>query len=190
MVLQKLKILRSRLSLYRLRRKPGVSLGKGVIIKGDRLKIASKGKITIGDNVVLNSRSEGYHANMPCGVKIVCARPDAVIRIGARSRLNGACLHAWKQVNIGEDCLLAAGVQIIDANGHKIAPEGKRTASKDEPRPVSIGNDVWLGLNVVVLPGTQIGDNVVVGANAVVSGEIPDNSIVRPSDPVILPMRT
>jgi carbonic anhydrase/acetyltransferase-like protein (isoleucine patch superfamily) len=189
MAIKKLTALQSRIALYRLSRRSGVSVGTGVLVKGDRLEVVSKGRIWIGDDVVLNSRSEGYHANMPCGVKIICERPDAIIRIGARSRLNGACLHAWKQVSIGEGCLLAAGVQIFDSNGHKVLPEGRRTASKDEPRSVHIGNDVWLGLNVVVLPGTWIGDNVVVGANSVLRGEIPSNSIVRPSDPVIVPMK-
>jgi maltose O-acetyltransferase len=42
---------------------------------------------------------------------------------------------------------------------------------------IRIGNDVWLGANVTVLPGVTIGNNVVVGAGAVVSKDIPDNSL-------------
>jgi len=125
---------------------------------------------------------------MACGVKLVAGRPDAVIRIGKNSRLNGASIHAWKNIDCGEGCLFAAGVQIMDANGHKVSPETKRTLSKDEPRPVKIGNDVWLGLNVIVLPGSKIGDNVVVGANSVISGEIPSNTIVKMAAVDILPL--
>ena len=43
--------------------------------------------------------------------------------------------------------------------------------------PVRIGNDVWLGSNVVVLPGVTIGSNVVIGAGSVVTHDIPDNSL-------------
>lgn len=44
-------------------------------------------------------------------------------------------------------------------------------------KPVKIGNDVWLGGNVCVMPGVTIGNNVVIGAGAVVTKDIPDNSL-------------
>ena len=46
-----------------------------------------------------------------------------------------------------------------------------------QAKPVTIGNDVWLGANVLVMPGVTIGDNVVVGAGAVVTHDIPSNSL-------------
>lgn len=45
-------------------------------------------------------------------------------------------------------------------------------------QPVRIGNDVWLGGNVTVLPGVTIGNNVVVGAGAVATKDVPDNCVV------------
>ena len=45
-------------------------------------------------------------------------------------------------------------------------------------KPVTIGNDVWIGGNVTILPGVTIGNNVVVAAGAVVTKNIPDNSLV------------
>ena len=42
---------------------------------------------------------------------------------------------------------------------------------------IRIGNDVWVGANVTILPGVTIGDNVVIGAGAVVTKDIPDNSL-------------
>lgn len=45
-------------------------------------------------------------------------------------------------------------------------------------KPVTIGNDVWMGANVVVLPGVTIGDNVVIAAGAVVTKDVPSNTLV------------
>lgn len=46
------------------------------------------------------------------------------------------------------------------------------------PAPIRIGNNVWLGANVTVLPGVTIGDNAVVAAGAVVTKDVPENMIV------------
>ena len=45
-------------------------------------------------------------------------------------------------------------------------------------KPVHIGNDVWIGGNVTILPGVTIGNNVVVAAGAVVTKDVPDNTLV------------
>ena len=61
--------------------------------------------------------------------------------------------------------------------GPTLDPAGRRK-KLGQASPVHIGNDVWLGGNVVVLPGAAIGNNVVVAAGAVVSKDIPDNCVV------------
>jgi acetyltransferase-like isoleucine patch superfamily enzyme len=95
--------------------------------------------------------------------------------------LNGACLHAWKRISIGRNCLIAANVTIIDANGHPLSMcnPAARLTTHDEPREVIIGDNVWIGLGAVILPGTRIGDGAVIGANSVVSGPIPERCVVR-----------
>jgi acetyltransferase-like isoleucine patch superfamily enzyme len=47
----------------------------------------------------------------------------------------------------------------------------------DVSEPIVIGNNVWIGMNVIVMPGVKIGNNVVIGANSVVTKDVPDNSI-------------
>lgn len=157
------------------------------------IEVHKQAQITLGDGVVLNSSNHSYHANMAAPAKLLADRAGAEITIGARSRLNGACVHAWKRVTIGSDCLFAAGVQIIDANGHELAPAdpADRLHKQDEPRPIEIGDAVWLGMNVVVLPGAKIGSGSVIGANSVVSGVIPSGviaagqpaTVIRPLKP-------
>ena len=155
-----------------------VQQGAGVRFVGlATIQVHREAKVSLGDGVVLNSSNRGYHANMSAPAKILADRPGAIVSVGARSRLNGACVHAWERVTIGSDCLIAAGVQIIDANGHELAPANPsdRLTATDKPRPVEIGDAVWIGMNAVVLPGAKIGSGSVIGANSVVSGEIPAN---------------
>ena len=94
-------------------------------------------------------------------------------------------LVASDSVVIGNNFLSASKVFISDtSHGNYSLFKGKISDPKQPPNerplhsvPVSIGNNVWLGENVVVLPGSKIGDNCIVGSNAVVSGEIPSDSI-------------
>lgn len=153
-----------------------VQQGAGVRFVGlATIQVHPEAKVSLGDGVVLNSSNRGYHANMSAPVKLLADRSGATISIGSRTRLNGACVHAWERVTIGSDCLIAAGVQIIDANGHELAPANPadRLTVMDRPRPVEIGDAVWIGMNAIVLPGAKIGSGSVIGANSVVSGEIP-----------------
>lgn len=75
-------------------------------------------------------------------------------------------------IKIGNNVLIGPGVGIVSSN-HDLDDYGKWV---DTP-PIEIGNNVWIGMNSVVLPGVKIGDNVAIGANSVVSKNIPSNSI-------------
>lgn len=79
------------------------------------------------------------------------------------------------KVAMGDNVLLAPNVAIYTA-GHPLDPE-KRNEGWEYALPVTIGNNVWVGGNVVILPGVTIGDNVVIGAGSVVAKDIPANSI-------------
>lgn len=65
---------------------------------------------------------------------------------------------------------------LITTVGHPLSP-AKRRKHLGIAKPVTIGNDVWIGGNVTILPGVTIGNNVVIGAGAVVNRDIPDNSV-------------
>ncbi len=75
------------------------------------------------------------------------------------------------KVKIGDNCLFAPNVSIYTA-GHPVHP-AMRNTFYEYGIDVTIGNNVWLGGNVVVCPGVTIGDNVVVGAGSVVTKDIP-----------------
>ena len=86
-------------------------------------------------------------------------------------------------VVIGDDCNFGPNVSIVtpvhpmlpDERRELLSPEGEKK-HMCYAKPVSIGNDCWLGANVVVCPGVTIGNNCVIGAGSVVTRNIPDNS--------------
>ncbi|AGN16972.1 MAG: sugar O-acetyltransferase [Methanobrevibacter boviskoreani] len=79
------------------------------------------------------------------------------------------------KVTIGDNVMIGPNT-LITSVGHPISPKGRRE-HLGVTDPVTIGNDVWIGGNVTILPGVTIGDNVVIGAGAVVTKDIPDNSL-------------
>ena len=78
-------------------------------------------------------------------------------------------------VHIGHDVMIGPGTLITTVN-HPLSPKGRRQ-HLGIMRPVTIGNDVWIGGNVTILPGVTIGNNVVIAAGAVVTHDIPDNVV-------------
>lgn len=79
------------------------------------------------------------------------------------------------KVTIGKNVQIAPNVSIYTA-GHPIHPDTRNTGY-EYGIPITIGDNVWIGGNVVILPGVKIGDNVVIGAGSVVTKDIPDNVI-------------
>jgi len=129
----------------------------------------------MGANVTLNSDNRGYHINMHSPVKLFADKPGAEIRIGENTRIHGTCIHAFQSIVIGRNCLIAANCQIIDGNGHDLSfPDvSNRIMTFGSSRPVVIEDDVWIGANTIILPGTRIGRGSVVSASSVVASDIP-----------------
>ncbi len=79
-------------------------------------------------------------------------------------------------VRIGDHVMIGPNTLISTVN-HPMTPMGRRK-HLGIARPVTIGNDVWIGGNVTILPGVTIGNNVIVAAGAVVTKDVPDNCLV------------
>ena len=78
-------------------------------------------------------------------------------------------------VTIGDDCFIGPNVSIYTAC-HSTDPVA-RNSRREWAEPVTIGNNVWIGGSVTILPGVTIGDNVTIGAGSVVVGDIPSDTI-------------
>jgi maltose O-acetyltransferase len=80
-----------------------------------------------------------------------------------------------REVSIGNHVMIGPNT-LITSVGHPLSPMGRRK-HLGIAKPVKIGNDVWIGGNVTILPGVTIGNNVVIAAGAVVTKDIPDNCV-------------
>lgn len=99
------------------------------------------------------------------------------ISIGANTFINFNCVILdVLPVRIGDDCQIAPSVQIYTAD-HPLDPAVRRTGL-ESGRPVSIGNNVWIGGGAIILPGVTIGDDAVVGAGSVVTRDVPAGAVV------------
>lgn len=98
------------------------------------------------------------------------------IRVGKRFFANfGLTVLDEAFVTIGDDCFVGPGVHIYTAC-HSTDPT-ERATRQEWAKPVTIGNNVWIGGNVTILPGVTIGDNCTIGAGSVVTRDIPANSL-------------
>ena len=79
------------------------------------------------------------------------------------------------RISIGRDCQLGPNVQLLTPT-HPLAARPRRD-KLEAAQPITLGDNVWLGGGVIVLPGVSIGDNSVIGAGSVVTRDVPANVI-------------
>ena len=141
-------------------------LGARTRLRG-RPKVVTHGSIEIGDRVQLVSTVARLE---------LVAEAGAMLRIGSRSLVNfGTSIVAFDRVTIGERCLIGPHCMIMDTGFHHVEPD--RRLERPTPRPISIGENVWLGARVVVLPGVTIGDDAAIGVGSIVTDDIPSGVV-------------
>lgn len=103
---------------------------------------------------------------------------DPVVRIGDRCLIGKGCgIVGHFSIDIGDDVWTGHHVYITDQN-HGYEDVTRPISQQSQPeQAVVIGNGSWLGFGTVVLPGARIGEHVTIGANSVVTGEIPSFSV-------------
>lgn len=98
------------------------------------------------------------------------------ISVGARTFINyNLTALDVAPITIGDDCQIGPNVQLLTPT-HPVEPQPRRDRL-EAAKPISIGDNVWLGGGAIVLPGVTIGDNSVIGAGAVVTRDVPANSV-------------
>ena len=131
-------------------------------VHGNVLEALREGRLEIGPGVLLEPDVW------------ITAPGEARVRIGAGTFLNlGVMIAAHELVEIGDHCMLANGCFVSDASHRYTDPELPITWQGFESKgPTRIGENCWLGANVVVTSGVTVGERCVIGANSVVTKDI------------------
>ncbi|WP_165611289.1 acyltransferase [Sphingomonas jatrophae] len=145
---------------------PGISCGPGVSIDPSaKLAAHDGGTIEIG-------------AGCEIGARTTIVSDGGAIRLGRDCFVGaGSTIHAKASIDIGADTMIADNVAIRDHDHATADPARAYRLQGFVTAPVRIGRNVWLATKVTVLKGATLGDGAVIGANAVVSGEIPEGMI-------------
>ena len=142
----------------------GLRIGKGsTLIQPNRMRIEPN--VTIGERSVINCYKENLIPSLFIGKNT---------KIGRDFQLN-----AYQSVKIGDEVLIADRVYISDST-HNSKDLEKSIISQGTSfkAAVVIENGAWIGINACILPGVNIGENAIIGANSVVVKDVEKNSIV------------
>lgn len=156
-----------------------ITYGKNLNLYGIPVIVKNKtASISIGNNCHIKS---AFLSNL-LGLyqrTVICARGDGIIELGNDIGISGATIYARTRITIGDKCIIGGNVKILDNDFHPADPViRERTPGKSYgAAPVTIGRNVFIGCNSLILKGTSIGENSVIGAGSVVSGVIPSNCV-------------
>lgn len=144
----------------------GLSLPNGIpLIQGSHLKLY------LGDNVTIGRSTIGAG-------KIF---DEPILRIGNNSTIGyGTVISVSKEVDIGNDCMIAAMCLIMDSDDHPLSPQKrlqKMPVKKEEIKEIKIGNNVWIGSYAAILKGVTIGDNAIIATHSVVTKDVLPNCV-------------
>jgi acetyltransferase-like isoleucine patch superfamily enzyme len=115
---------------------------------------------------------------------------EGEVRIGAKTVMGQECtISAYQHVSIGRECIIADRVMLIDFDHGVVEVERPIRLQGIYKRDVNVGHNVWMGYGACVLRGVEIGDNAIVGTNAVVTREIPADAVVGGVPAQVIRMR-
>ena len=145
--------------------------------RGLELEIGRQGRVDFGRFVWIGD-----------GTKVRCH--EGRVEIGEKTVMGQECtISAYQHVSIGEQCILADRVMLIDFDHNVAEVERPIRVQGIYKRDVRVGNNVWIGHAAQIMRGVSVGDNAIVGAGAVVTKDVPANAVVGGVPARVLRMR-
>ena len=158
--------------------------GKGIWFRGTPAIYADKSSnilFNIGKdktNIFSHPLSNMIGLSQRC---IIVAKNGGIIVINDGVCMSGCTIYSMDSITIGRNTDIGSGCKIIDNDFHPLPysqPHPEEQLDKVKKRPIVIGEGCFIGANSIILKGTTLGKNVVVGAGSVVCGTFPDNVII------------
>ena len=164
----------------------GAEVNQTAVVKGPLPIIYNQfaSKLNIGPHTVLNSDNNTSYVQIVSPVKFALGK-SAEIVVGEHCDLNGCAITAYKSVHVGSYVQIGPATWITDTDLHVLDPSMRRKqldgSAYDHAlvrtAPVRIENDVWIGANVMILKGVNIGRGSVIGAGSIVVDDVPPFSL-------------
>lgn len=165
---------------------------KSRIRRGAKIIVKSQGKLLLGygDCTIARFSWSGFNLNLMRDSQLIIngnsqiglgsaltVGEDAIFEIGNSTYIcAGATIRIAKRVSIGNRCAISWNVTIMDSDFHKYRLEDGTVP--ENTKEVVIGDNVWIGNNVLILKGVTIGDNAIVAAGSVVTKNVPKGCVV------------
>jgi len=159
----------------------GVRMGRRCRFHGlPIVTMAPTAAITLGDDVLINSRADSNEAGIAHPTILAAVEADSRIVIGDGAGLSGASIVAREQVSIGRRVLIGAGACVWDTDFHPSDAAQRRIhPTRQAARaPVRIDDEAFVGARALVLKGVTVGARAVIGAGAVVTKDVGADTIV------------
>jgi acetyltransferase-like isoleucine patch superfamily enzyme len=158
----------------------GIQWRAGWKIYGIPLILKSRGsKMIIGNGFSLRSTLSSNPLGANHRVVLCTWNPSAVLDIGDNFRMTGGSICVASSIRIGHRVSIGANSTIIDTDFHPInAVERRNNPREGKVAPVVIEDDVFIGMNSLILKGVRLGEGCMVGAGSVVAKDVPSEMIV------------
>ncbi len=141
-----------------------------------RFLIHGPGLIVIGKNFhAVSSRKRSFFTLFsPCHLTTI---GTGSIVLGDHVGLNGTTIVARSKVSIGDNTMIGPNTIIVDHDGHAAWPPSERWYNSGSVAEVVIENDVWIGMNCIILKGVRVGSGSIIAAGSVVIKDVESNSL-------------
>ena len=134
-----------------------------------------QGVVEIGKNCSFGFKRGGFHRGG--SIELQARYKNSKIKLGNRiATNNNVFMCAANYIEVGDEVFIGQNVCLMDFEAHGVMPNKRREIG--EIGQVIVGNNVWIGNSVTILKNSEIGENSIVAAHAVVNGKFPNNVII------------